>query len=307
MSEVSPTHYPVLVGPTGVGKSEVALELAALWGAEILSADAFQVYRGLPVGTAQASAEDRRKVPHHLVDGLDIGETWNAAEFARRASVLINQSQAEGKKLVVVGGSGFYLKALVEGVPEGEAPALELRSWIAAQIAERGPEKSYQWLIERSPEAAKRIHPNDIYRIGRALEKSYGAPSVRPTPAFRPDQFKFYGLERSREKLDLRLRERTDKMWGQGLLEEARFLRRSHLPDDHPVWGAIGYQEADAYLSQKISEAEAKEKIFRRTRQYAKRQWTWFKHQHSVQWINLDERDNSADVAGFILSDLIKD
>jgi len=307
LSEVPQAPYPVLVGPTGVGKSEVAFQLAQEWGAEILSADAFQVYRGLPVGTAQPAVEDQRKVPHHLVDCLDIGENWNAAEFARRASNLINQCQAEGKKLVVVGGSGFYLKALVEGVPEGEAPALELRSWIAGQIAERGQEKSYQWLAERSPEAAKRIHPNDIYRIGRALEKSYGAASVRPAPAFRPDQFKFYGLERSREKLDIRLRERTDKMWGQGLLEEARFLRRSGISEDHPVWGAIGYQEADAYLSQKISEAESKEKIFRRTRQYAKRQWTWFKHQHSVQWINLDERDNSADVAGFILSDLIKD
>ncbi len=306
MSGVSLIPYPVLVGPTGVGKSEVAFQLAREWGAEILSADAFQVYRGLSVGTAQPSIEERRQVPHHLVDCLDMGETWNAAEFARRSSSLIKTCQAEGKKLVVVGGSGFYLKALVEGVPEGEAPALELRSWISDQITEKGPEKSYQWLMERSPESAKRIHPNDIYRIGRALEKSYGAPSLRPAPAFQPDQFKFYGLERSREKLDLRLRERVETMWRRGLLDEARFLRRSGLSEDHPVWGAIGYQEADAYLSQQMTEAEAKEKIFRRTRQYAKRQWTWFKHQHSVQWINLDERDKISDVIGFILSDLIK-
>jgi tRNA dimethylallyltransferase len=306
LSVVSPTPYPVLVGPTGVGKSEVAFQLAREWGAEILSADAFQVYRGLPVGTAQSPLEEQQKIRHHLVACLDLNEKWSSVEFAKKSSEIINALESRNQKIVVVGGSGFYLKSLVEGSPAGEAPSVELRSWISDQITERGPEKSYQWLAERAPQDAKRIHPNDIYRIGRALEKSYGTPSVRPAPAFRPDRFKFYGLERSREKLDLRLRERTDKMWGRGLLDEARFLRRSGIPEDHSVWGAIGYQEADAYLSQKISETEAKEKIFRRTRQYAKRQWTWFKHQHSVQWINLDERDNSADVTSFILDDLIK-
>jgi tRNA dimethylallyltransferase len=298
--------YPVLVGPTGVGKSEVAFQLAQEWDAEILSADAFQVYRGFPVGTAQPPLEEQQKIRHHLIACLDLSEKWSSVEFAKKSSAIIHELESRNQRIVVVGGSGFYLKSLVEGSPAGEAPSVELRSWIADQINERGPEKSYQWLAERYPEAAKRIHPNDIYRIGRALEKSYGTPAVRPAPAFRPDQFKFYGLERSRENLDLRLRERIDKMWGRGLLDEARFLRRSGISEDHPVWGAIGYQEADAYLSQKISEADAKEKLFRRTRQYAKRQWTWFKHQHSVQWINLDAGDKISDVAGFILSDLTK-
>ncbi|MGH7738634.1 MAG: tRNA (adenosine(37)-N6)-dimethylallyltransferase MiaA, partial [bacterium] len=228
------------------------------------------------------------------------------AEFARRAAPIIADCRNRNKNIVVVGGAGFYLKALVEGIPDGEAPDPETRSWIEAQIEQLGSSKAHQWLKERDPQSADRIHANDLYRIGRALEKSYSAPALPAAPFFDPGLFRFYGLEQARSHLDLKLKERTVTMWRSGLLDEVEFLKNARVTAAHPVWGAIGYREAADFLDRKISESQAKEKIFRRTRQYAKRQWTWFKRQHLVQWINLDEKNSLAEAAYFILSDLQK-
>jgi tRNA dimethylallyltransferase len=301
-----PIRFPILVGPTGVGKSEIAFLLAKEWKAEILSADAFQVYREVPVGTAQPPQAHQKEIRHHLIACLDFTEKWSSVEFAKKSAEIIQSLQAQNQKLVLVGGSGFYIKSLVEGSPGGEAPSAELRGWIAGRIAELGKEKAHQWLAERSPEAGGRIHINDTYRIARALEKTYGTASPRPAAAFHPGQFKFYGLERSRDRLDQLLRDRIEKMWTGGLLSETERLKKIQVDAGHPIWAAIGYQEAEAYLGQKLTSHEAKEKIFRRSRQYAKRQWTWFKHQHSVQWIDLDGLPGLSDAARFILDDLAK-
>ncbi|HVZ80882.1 MAG TPA: tRNA (adenosine(37)-N6)-dimethylallyltransferase MiaA [bacterium] len=285
---------PIIVGPTGVGKSEVAFQLAIRTGAEIVSADAFQVYQGLEVGTAQPSKEWQAKVPHHLVGVRDPKETWNAVEFAREASRILEEKDGT---FLLVGGAGFYIRALVEGAPEGSSPAPEVRRSILQRVQELGNEGAWAWLQERDPQAAQRLHSNDLKRICRALEKTYPVQPV--APGYRPlgkDRVLFLGLERSRDKLDALLRERTRRMWSGGLLEETQDLLKTGLSQDHPVWGAIGYAEAALFLRGELGREEAVERTFRRTRQYAKRQWTWFRHQHEVRWFDLDRYPDTSRV-----------
>lgn len=280
------TKLPILVGPTGVGKSEVAFLLAQKLGAEIISADAFQVYKGLEIGTAQPSRVWQTKIPHHLTGIRDPNESWNAVEFARQASRILE----EPKTFLLVGGAGFYLRALVEGPPSGESPSSEVRQFIVDRVRELGNEGAWAWLKEKDPQAAQRLHPNDLKRICRALEKTF--PSKPEPENYTPlgkDRVLFLGLERSRDKLDERLKARTRQMWSGGLLEETQSLMKAGLPTDHPVWAAIGYAEAEAFSKGEMTQEAALERIFRRTRQYAKRQWTWFRHQHDVQWFNMDE------------------
>ncbi len=288
---------PIIVGPTGVGKSEVAYQLALRLHAEIISADAFQVYSGMEVGTAQPPAEWQKKVPHHLTGVRKPGSNWNAVEFAREARKIIEDKTLTGQKLLIVGGAGFYLKTLVSGPPEGEAPNSEIRAEVQSKVRELGNEKAHEWLASLDPQAAKRLHVNDTMRISRALEKTYNrkistTPKEHRDPDFKPlgaDNVLFVGLERSRENLDRLLQDRSEAIWKGGLLEETRKLLDDKLSATNPLWGAIGYMEAAAFIRGEMTRSEAIEKIFRRSRQYAKRQWTWFKHQHQVDWVNLDD------------------
>ncbi|HEY5039391.1 MAG TPA: tRNA (adenosine(37)-N6)-dimethylallyltransferase MiaA [bacterium] len=286
-----PSHLriPILVGPTGVGKSETAFHLALRLKAEIISADAFQVYQGMEIGTAQPPLNWREQVPHHLVGVREPTDEWNAAEFARAAKTIIDQRTVEGKRVLVVGGAGFYIKALVEGLPPGAAPSAEIRAMVAGEVQKIGNEKAHEWLEKRDPQAASRIHLNDGFRISRALEKTYDSTTVSPDfSALGGESVSFIGLERSRENLDQRLRIRTQSMWDKGLLYETEVFIKKGISHAHPLFKAIGYFEAFNFLMKKMTSEEAIERIFRRTRQYAKRQWTWFKHQHTVCWINLD-------------------
>jgi tRNA dimethylallyltransferase len=280
---------PILVGPTGVGKSEVACYLALRLKAEILSADTFQVFRGMAVGTAQPSPEWQKKVVHHLVGVKSPAEPWSAGLFAREAGSILEKKREEGQRMLVVGGAGFYVRALVEGVPEGEASTKEVRELVGKKMGELGEAKAYDWLRERDISAAERIHPNDLFRVQRALEKTFSGPASPSTVTSQGTSNVFFiGLERSRENLDKILKSRSRSMWEGGLQKEAQWLLDLGIKDTAPVFKAIGYQEVFDFLGARITEEEAVEKIFRRTRQYAKRQWTWFKHQHEVHWVNLD-------------------
>jgi len=277
--------------------------LAKRLKAEILSADAFQVFKGLEVGTAQPSKEWQKEVPHYLVGNRDPRQSWNAVEFAKEAKKIVETTCQREVPLLLVGGSGFYIRALVEGPPMGEAPKPEVRTWVLEKVRELGNEKAHAWLKERDPSAAQRLHPNDLQRICRALEKTLTqkAPVVADYEPLGSSSVLFLGLERSRDKLDTALRDRTRAMWQNGLLDEARRLSGMSLPADHPIWGAIGYLEASAFLNGQLKEEAALERIFRRTRQYAKRQWTWFKHQHEVQWIDLDGFPDLPAVVDFLV------
>ncbi len=268
----------------------MAYQLALRLKAEIISADAFQVYRGTEIGTAQPPKEWQKKIKHHLIGSRDPADNWNAVDFAKEAKKIIEERQTKKKKIIIVGGAGFYLKALVEGAPVGAAPLPEIRSMVAEKVKELGNEKAHAWLKERDPLAAKRLHPNDTQRICRALEKSFSTrQNKREVKPLDVKKVQFFGLERSRENLDKLLMDRSKAMWENGLLDETQKLAKGGIQKGHPLWGAIGYAEAAAYSNGEMTQPEALERIFRRTRQYAKRQWTWFKHQHDVQWINLDD------------------
>lgn len=283
------TQIPILVGPTGIGKSEVAYHLALQCGYEIISADAFQVYRGMEIGTAQPSQVLQTKVNHHLVGIRKPQESWNAVQFAESAKKIIDEGRQNGQRFLVVGGAGFYLRALVEGPPHGGAPSPETRTMVMEKAGELGAEKAHEWLASRDADAAKRLNPQDLRRVCRALEKTFETITVEVKyEPLGPKNVLFLGLERSRENLDKLLRCRTEAMWRDGLLAETEKLMKLSLPVDHPALGAIGYTEASNYLQDRMTQEEVLERIFRRTRQYAKRQWTWFKHQHEVEWINLD-------------------
>jgi tRNA dimethylallyltransferase len=298
---INPSKLPILVGPTGVGKSEIAFLLAKRLKAEIISADAFQVYRGLEVGTAQPPKEWQKEGPHHLVGIRDPQENWNAVEFAREAKKAIEAISDRKNQVLLVGGAGFYIRALVDGAPSGAAPTPEVRALVLEKIRELGNEKALAWLKERNPARAEKLHPNDIQRICRALEKTYETtPEKIEYDPLGPEKVLFWGLERSKDKLDAILKDRAESMWRGGLLDETKKLMEKGLPFDHPIWGAIGYAEAQAFLKGEWGEALALERIFRRTRQYAKRQWTWFKHQHEVRWLNLDEFPNSKSVVNIL-------
>jgi tRNA dimethylallyltransferase len=281
---------PILVGPTGVGKSEVAYQLAVQLELEVISADAFQVYQGMEVGTAQPSKEYQNRIPHHLIGIRKPKESWNAVKFAESAKAIIEKGQIESRQFLVVGGAGFYIRALVEGPPPGGSPSPEVRTMVLKKVSALGLEKAHEWLEIRDEAAAKRLNAQDVRRICRALEKTFETPEVKVnyTP-LGTSRVLFLGLERSRENLDKLLRVRTQIMWHGGLLKETEQLMRLQLPPDHPALAAIGYAEAAAFLQKKMSPEDALERIFRRTRQYAKRQWTWFKHQHDVEWLNLDD------------------
>jgi len=281
---------PCIVGPTGVGKSAIAVGLAKRLGAEILSVDAFQFYRGLPIGTNYPETAWLREVPHHFIACREPQEAWSAPRFAQEALNLLREKERQGVPMVVVGGSGFYLRALLEGAPEGEAPDPDLRAMVMERYETLGPEAAHAWLAERDPQTAQRLHPNDAMRVRRALEKTF-APPPTDTLAYEPwgaSNALVLGLEMPREKLDERLKHRSEAMWRGGLLDETRGLLARKVPEGAPVWGAIGYKEAADYLAGHLTEAAALERVYRRTRQYAKRQGTWFRHHHQTEWVNLD-------------------
>src|SRR5581483_59315 len=222
-----PSKIPILVGPTGVGKSEIAYRLAKRLNAEIISADAFQVYKGLEIGTAQPSKEWQKEIPHHLIGIRDPKESWNAVEFAPEAKKIIDALISKGKRPLLVGGAGFYLRALVEGAPAGTSPKPEIRSMVMERVRELGNEKALAWLKERDREAGGRLHANDLQRICRALEKTFDTEQTPTVVDYRPlgvDHVLFLGFERSKDKLDVILRTRGETMWRDGLLEESREL-----------------------------------------------------------------------------------
>lgn len=273
-----------------MGKSEIAYLLAKQFGAEILSVDAFQFYRGLPIGTNQPDSAWMKEVPHHLVACRDPKEFWSAPQYAAEALRVLKEKQSHCIPMIAVGGSGFYLRALLEGAPEGSASDPTTREGIFKVSSELGPEATHRWLQKHDPAAAARLNPNDSMRVRRALEKSL-APPVAPiasTECWGEKNAVVFGLECSRDRLDENLRRRTELIWKNGLLVETQKLIDANISPDAPVWGAIGYREGLRFIQGSLTKEEALERIFRRTRQYAKRQWTWFRHHHNTQWVNLD-------------------
>jgi tRNA dimethylallyltransferase len=281
-----------IVGPTGSGKSVLALELAERLGAEIVNADSRLLYRGMDIGTAKPSPEERRRVAHHLIDVRPPDRPLDVAGFRELARRAIAEVAARGRPVLVVGGSGLYLKVLRCGIFDGPPASHAIRSELNARAAASGAGHLHANLREVDPEAAARISPNDLYRIVRALEvfRATGTPisAWQRRHAFAADEYDslMVGLEMPRERLYAAIERRFDAMVGAGLVEEVRALIAAGLAPDSPPLRTIGYRQIAAHVRGELSLDEAIALAKRDTRRLAKRQLTWFRSDPEIVWID---------------------
>ncbi len=303
-----PRPVTTIVGPTGVGKTAVGIAVARAVGGEIVSADSRQIYRGMDVGTAKPSAEERAAVRHHLVNVVEPSEVYDAARFASEAESVIGGLLASGVEPLVVGGTGFYIRSLFEGLFEGPGRDDSVRAELDESLSLRGVAALHEELREVDPETAERLHPNDSARIVRALEVylSTGTPlsawhdGPRREPAYAP---RYFGLTMPRERIYEHIDRRVDHMMDAGLAEEVRDLVVSgRLAPGMPGASAVGYRELLPWATggdQDLESAVGRIKL--NTRRYAKRQLTWFNAIPDVVWLDLSQvgPDEAADtIAG---------
>ena len=280
----------VIAGPTASGKTSLALALAEHLPIEVVSADSRQVYRGLDVGTAKPTLAERRRVPHHLVDIIDPGEVFSAYRFAHLARAAIVDIETRGARPVIVGGTGFYIKSLLTGSALGATPPdPELRRRLDHNLEAEGPEFLIRRLRKIAPERASAIDLNNPRRLIRALEIAEAqrletAPVSRRSTA-RPIPAHVLGLQVEPATLAERIAQRTAGMFENGLLEEARRLRDRRYDRNLPALSGLGYAEALAHLDGKLTLPEAIQRTTVRTRQYARRQRIWFRHQLLTHWL----------------------
>lgn len=282
-----------VVGPTGSGKSDLALFLARELEGEIVNADSLQLYRGFDIGTAKTPAAERGGIPHHLIDLLAPAESFSAGEFARQARGVIEEIAARGQTPVLVGGTGFYLRALLEGLFSGPGRHPEWRKRLSARAATRPARYLHRLLSRLDAESAARIHPHDTPKLIRAIEVCVQAR--RPLSAlFRESRgqgqlsgFEVLkiGLDPPRPLLYERLNRRAERMFRAGLLEEVRGLLEAGLPPGAKPFESVGYKEALAAVQGSMSREEAVASTQLRTRRYAKRQMTWFRREKDVHWL----------------------
>ena len=283
-----------ICGPTAVGKSEVAERVADLVGAEIVSVDSMQVYRGMDIGTAKVPPQERRS-PLHMVDIVDVSVPYAVAEFQRDARACVEDIASRGLVPILCGGTGLYLDAVVDEMdfPKGEATDSR-RAAYEARLQEIGPEALHQILTDRDPKSAAEIHPNNTRRVIRALEMldegvSYSEQRKglkRHVPHF---DVELFALTMDRETLYARIDRRVELMFEQGLVEEVRTLEGQGLAESHTASQAIGYKEVLQYLHGEISREEALTLVQKNTRRYAKRQLSWLRRDGRATWIDVGD------------------
>lgn len=278
----------VIAGPTGSGKSDLALNLAVEIGGEIVNCDSVQLYRFLNIGTAKTPVAERRGIPHHLIDLLNPDEVFTAGEYQRLGRRSLGEIAGRAKIPVIVGGTGFYLRALLDGLFEGPARDQDLRD----RLARRGPGSLHRLLTRFDPAAAQRIHANDTNKLIRALEvrlltrrpiTALYEHNRRPLDGFRVLRL---GLDPPREALAERLNTRCEQMFAEGLLDEVRAILRLGFPRGCKALESIGYREALLHLNGELSLQEAIVRTQAATRQYAKRQRTWFRREPEMVWLS---------------------
>ncbi|TFD82106.1 tRNA (adenosine(37)-N6)-dimethylallyltransferase MiaA [Cryobacterium sp. Sr8] len=296
----------VIVGPTGTGKSELSLDLAERLAArgqpaEIVNADAMQLYRGMDIGTAKLPVAERRGIPHHLLDVLAVTDEATVANYQRDARAAIDDISARGAVPILVGGSGLYISSVVYDFQfPGTDPALRAR--LEGELAEQGPGTLYGRLKAVDPEAAARIGPSNGRRIVRALEvvELTGAPHRAALPGdavyWRPAVT--VGLRMPREELTQRLDARVETMWADGLVEEAERLIPCGIETGVTASRAIGYAQALGQLHGTLTRGEAIETTQQFTRRYARRQVSWFKRDPHTHWIDARAADRSEQALG---------
>jgi tRNA dimethylallyltransferase len=289
----------VIAGPTGTGKSELALRIAEAIGGEIVNYDSIQIYRGFDIGSAKPSADVQRRVPHHLFDVIDADAEFNAADYAR----LARAAMASIEHPILVGGTFFYLRALLHGLPEMPGRDENIRTRIR-RISERprGNVWLHRWLSKIDPQSGRRIAAADRHRVERALEvwlvsakpiSEWERPAANTANEMAATKI---GLRMERSRLVERLDARVDAMYVSGLVDETRGLLARYPRTARP-FGAIGYAEAVSVVMGEMDVAAAAAETKRRTRAYAKRQMTWLRSERNVQWIDVTTPDETFDAA----------
>jgi tRNA dimethylallyltransferase len=298
-----PDGVLILAGPTASGKTELAIALAERFGAEIVGADSRQIYRDMPIGTAAPTAAQLARVPHHLVAFLDPHERYSAARYVRDARAAIDRIRSAGRRAIVAGGTGFYLRALAGDVALDAAYDPVIRDRLAAEARAHPPEVLAAWLAALAPERAAQIEPTDPYRVTRALEVALAGRSAPPAapfddaqgrlplPTLRAGGIPFVKLVLDVEPAVLmeRIERRVDAMLAGGLLEEAERVGLDAVAAD-----AVGYREALAFLAGWSTRAELRAQLIRATRRYAKRQATWFRSEPGVVRVSAGECEAAA-------------
>ena len=281
---------PIVLGPTGSGKSELAIHMALGIGGEIVNCDSLQVYRGFDIGTAKLPEAARRGVPHHLIDSIEPGQLFTAGDYSQQARAALGEIAARGRTPIVVGGTGFYLRALLAGLSEGPLRDPALRERLRHRERKR-PLSLYRILSRLDPAAAARIHANDTKKIIRALEVRLveGKPISElfsrgrdPLAGFHPIKL---GLNPPRALLNQRLDARTVCIFEAGLVEEVRSLLSSGVSRDAKPFESLGYKQALQVLDGRWTSEQAIESTQLETRRYAKRQVTWFRKEPDVRWL----------------------
>ena len=281
----------VILGPTATGKSHCGIELAKRFRGEIISGDSMLVYRQMNIGTAKPSAEELRTVPHHLINILPPDASYSVADFQQQAAELIHEITLRGNLPILVGGTGLYIKALLEDYRFSEVEGNPvLRRQLETFALEQGTGKLFAWLEKEDPEAAERLHPNDIRRVVRALETALSGDRVSQQ---KQEELKYdatvFGLSMERELLYERINRRVDRMIRDGLEEEVRSLLKGGLSMQHCLsMRSLGYRQMEEYLTGQCDRKTAIDNIKKGTRHFAKRQITWYKKMPYIHWFTVD-------------------
>jgi tRNA dimethylallyltransferase len=298
-TEVTKRHLLAIAGPTAVGKSEVALHLAEKLRGEIISVDSMQVYRGLDVGTAKPSKEERARIRHHLLDVVDITGAFDAAQFVSLANQAVEEILARGRLPILCGGSGLYFKAFFEGLGPAPTGMSEVRS----ELEKIPLPELLQELAERDPVTYERIDRKNARRVVRAVEvirltgKPYSLQRADWSRSTEPKRLPIFGLLRSPADLHQRIENRVDAMFRHGLVAETDALLRAGLDRSRTAMQALGYRQVVEHLRGLRSLPETVALVKIRTRQFAKRQMIWFRKQLKMQWIEVQPGQSSEPIA----------
>jgi tRNA dimethylallyltransferase len=279
-----------VLGPTGTGKSGLGLALAEAFAGEVVSCDSVQVYRGLLIGSAKLPVEARRGIPHHLIDILSPDQELTAGAYSRLARTVFEDVRANGKLPIVVGGTGFYLKALFDGLSPAPGRDERLRARLR-DIAARRPLALHRFLRVRDPEAARRIHPNDQQKLSRAIELTVlaGQPATRtqaePRDVLQGFNVLKLGLAPQRSLLYERLNQRSADMFQTGLIAETKAILEAGFSASAKPLQSLGYKQAVSVIENRMDIKQAIQECQTKTRQYAKRQITWFRRESDIHWL----------------------
>ena len=290
--------YPliIIIGPTGVGKSSLGIALAQEIGGEIISGDSVQVYKKLDIGSAKPSAAELQLVPHHLIDYIDPSEPFSAAQFKLKATSLIDEIRGRGHVPIVVGGTGLYIRSLLDPYDFSQHGSEEIRSKWKEFVQLHGNLALHEELKDRDHETAQQLHPNDVFRVIRALEVfELTGSTLSSQRQFRDDEYKtldpsilYIGLTASREVIYERINQRCVTMLSQGLIEETlALLNIGYVPTLKPLQ-SIGYRHSLWYIKGLVTQPEMLRLLQRDTRHFAKRQLTWFRRDPRISWYDIE-------------------